>query len=78
MSKTKLHSDKKNNISPQKDLQDNTLRVMENLLSSCRFCLSSFNDGQSVIDLFEDESTERPYSAIAMDLTNLTVSSRCW
>ncbi len=73
MSKTKLQSDKKKNISPQKDLQDNTLRIMENLLSSCRLCLSSFGNGQSIIDLFEADSAERPYSGIAMDLTSLTV-----
>lgn len=74
MSKARLQSDKKSNISPQKDLQDNTLRIMENLLSSCRLCLNSFNIGQSIIDLFEDDSAERPYSSVAMDLTSLTVS----
>lgn len=77
MSKTKLQSDKKINISPQKDLQDNTLRIMENLLSSCRLCLSGFCNGQSVIDLFEGESTDRLYSSVAMELTGLTVSGKC-
>lgn len=74
MSKAKLQCDKKKNISPQKDLQDNTLRRMENLLSSCRLCLTSFNDAQSIIDLFDDENVERPYSSVAMDLTSLIVS----
>lgn len=74
MSKIKLLSNKKKNISPQKDLQDNTLRIMENLLSSCRLCLSSLSNGQSIIDLFEDDGTNRPYSSVAMDLTSLIVS----
>lgn len=74
MSKAKLHSDLKSNISPQKDLQDNTLRIMENLLSSCRLCLTYFNDGQSIIDLFEENNTNRSYSLVAMELTNLKVN----
>lgn len=74
MSKARLQNVKKKNISPQKDLQDNTLRRMESLLNSCRLCLTSLNDGQSIIDLFDDENVERPYSLVAEDLTNLTVS----
>lgn len=73
MPKTKLQSDRKVNISPQKDLQDNTLRIMENLLASCRLCLSSFTNGQSIIDLFDGDSAEKSYSLMAMELTNLTV-----
>ncbi|XP_037037540.1 zinc finger and SCAN domain-containing protein 22-like [Bradysia coprophila] len=73
MSKAKLQCDRKKNISPQKDLQDNTLRRMENLLSSCRLCLTSLNDGQS-IDLFDDENVERPYSLVAEDLTSLQIT----
>lgn len=76
MSKIKLTTDQKSNISPQKDLQDNTLRIMENLLSSCRLCLNSFQNGQSIIDLFETEedTTSRPYSLVAMELTSLKVT----
>lgn len=75
MSTVKLPNAPKSNISPQKDLQDNTLRIMENLLSSCRLCLNTFSNGQGVIDLFEDEvNVSRPYSSVAMDLTSLTVS----
>lgn len=74
MSRIKLQSDKKANISPQKDLQDNTLRIMENLLGSCRLCLCSFSNGQVIIDLFENDGKGKTYSSVAMELTSLTVS----
>ncbi|KAJ6635284.1 Zinc finger and SCAN domain-containing protein 22 [Pseudolycoriella hygida] len=74
MSKPRMRVDLKNNISPQKDLQDNTLRIMENLLSSCRLCLTTFTDGQSIIDLFEGDGANRSFSLIATDLTSLTMT----